>query len=95
MMPNRPEYMAIWLGITGVGGVVALINTNLRGPALAHCIDIVAPKHLIVAADYCADASNPFRLDIFPAQPKIWIARRRQRSLAHRPRGRTAFSPSG
>ena len=31
MMPNRPEYMAIWLGITSVGGVVALLNTNLRG----------------------------------------------------------------
>ena len=30
-MPNRPEYMAIWLGITRVGGVVSLINTQLRG----------------------------------------------------------------
>src|SRR5229473_5028167 len=28
LMPNRPEYMAIWLGITSVGGVVALVNTN-------------------------------------------------------------------
>src|SRR5271157_3819356 len=24
LMPNQPEYMAIWLGITRVGGVVAL-----------------------------------------------------------------------
>ena len=31
LMPNRPEYMAIWLGITRVGGVVALLNTNLAG----------------------------------------------------------------
>ena len=51
MMPNRPDYMAIWLGITSVGGVVALINTQLRGPSLAHCIDIVAPRHVIVAAE--------------------------------------------
>ena len=51
LMPNRPEYMAIWLGITRVGGVVALLNTNLRGPALAHCINIVSPRHLIVAAE--------------------------------------------
>src|SRR3954463_14414960 len=29
LMPNRPEYMAVWLGITRVGGVVALVNTNL------------------------------------------------------------------
>ena len=32
LMPNRAEYLAIWLGITRVGGVVALINTNLSGP---------------------------------------------------------------
>src|SRR5712691_2591288 len=51
LMPNRPEYMAIWLGITSVGGVVALVNTNLTGPSLAHCINIVEPKHVIVAAE--------------------------------------------
>jgi fatty-acyl-CoA synthase len=51
LMPNRPEYMAIWLGITRVGGVVALLNTNLSGASLAHCINIVEPKHIIVAAE--------------------------------------------
>ena len=66
-MPNRPEFMAIWLGITKVGGVVALLNTNLAGASLAHCIDIVAPKHLIVAAeligaaDCCATAAHADR----------------------------------
>src|SRR5271166_3263184 len=49
LMPNRPEYMAIWLGITRVGGVVALLNTSLVGPSLAHCIDIVGAEHIIVA----------------------------------------------
>src|SRR5262245_42692066 len=32
LMPNRPEYLAIWLGITRAGGAVALLNTNLTGP---------------------------------------------------------------
>ena len=41
MMPNRPEYLAVWLGITRAGGVVALLNTNLTGAALAHCVNIV------------------------------------------------------
>ena len=50
-MPNRPEYMAIWLGITQAGGVVSLLNTNLTGPALAHCINLVSPKHVIVDAE--------------------------------------------
>ena len=31
LMSNRPEYMAIWLGITSVGVVVSLLNTNLDG----------------------------------------------------------------
>jgi fatty-acyl-CoA synthase len=51
LMPNRPEYMAIWLGVTRAGGVVALLNTNLTGNSLAHCINIVEPKHIIVAAE--------------------------------------------
>src|SRR5438552_13805415 len=51
LMPNRPEYMAIWLGITRVGGVVALVNTHLAGPSLAHCIHTAAPAHLTVAAE--------------------------------------------
>src|SRR6202047_2685472 len=55
VMPNRPEYLAIWLGISKVGGVVSLINTNLRGTALAHCLNIVNPKHIIVAAELCGE----------------------------------------
>jgi len=70
IMPNRPEYLAIWLGITSVGGVVSLINTNLRGAALAHCIDIVAPKHVIVAAELCEALSSA--LSALKTRPQIW-----------------------
>ena len=45
LMPNCPDYMAIWLGISRVGGVVALINSNLTGDSLRHSIEIVAPRH--------------------------------------------------
>ncbi len=51
LMPNRPEYVAIWVGLSRVGCVVALLNTNLTGSGLAHCVSIVSPKHIIVAAD--------------------------------------------
>ena len=50
LMPNCPEYVAIWLGITRVGCVVSLLNTNLVGDSLAHAIRIVEPKHVIVGA---------------------------------------------
>ncbi|MEI9930566.1 MAG: AMP-binding protein [Rhizomicrobium sp.] len=46
--PTSTEYLAIWLGITRVGGVVALINTNLRGAPLEHSIGVVSPLHIIV-----------------------------------------------
>ena len=42
LMPNRPEYMAAWIGITSMGGVVALINTNLVGPSL--CLLYTSPS---------------------------------------------------
>jgi fatty-acyl-CoA synthase len=51
LMPNRPEYMAIWIGIGRIGGIVALLNTHLVGASLAHCIDAVAPRHIIVARE--------------------------------------------
>jgi fatty-acyl-CoA synthase len=71
MMPNRPEYLAIWLGISAVGGVVALLNTNLSGRALAHCINVVAPRHIIVAAElHEAFASARGALE---CAPTIWM----------------------
>ena len=50
LMPNCPDYLAIWLGLTRAGVVVSLLNTNLSGEALAHSINIVAPRYVIVAA---------------------------------------------
>ncbi len=47
-MLNRAEYIAIWAGITRAGAAVALINTNLTGDSLTHCIRIVTPKAVIV-----------------------------------------------
>ncbi|MCK1362480.1 long-chain-acyl-CoA synthetase [Bradyrhizobium sp. 199] len=49
IMPNGIDYIAAWLGISRVGGVVALLNTKLVGPSLAHCIDVAKPRHIIVA----------------------------------------------
>src|ERR1700694_4735427 len=71
LMPNRPEYLALWLGFTRIGGVVALLNTNLPGPSLAHCIDIVAAKHIIVAAELF-DAFLRAR-PLLKTAPRIWL----------------------
>jgi fatty-acyl-CoA synthase len=50
MMPNRPEYVAIWMGMARAGVATALINTNLAGPSLAHSLAIVGAKAAIVEA---------------------------------------------
>ena len=54
MMANRPEYVAIWLGMARAGVATALINTNLAGPSLAHSLAIVGAKAAIVEAHFLA-----------------------------------------
>ena len=71
LMPSRPDYIAAWLGITKVGGVVALINTKLVGPSLSHCIDAADAGHIILAADL-ADVFETAVPHLNRA-PKIWI----------------------
>ena len=55
MMPNRPEFVAVWLGISRVGGIVALLNTSLRGASLAHCVGAARPRLAIVDSTLCAE----------------------------------------
>jgi fatty-acyl-CoA synthase len=50
LMPNCPEYFAIWIGITRLGAIVSLLNTQLSGDCLAHAISLVAPKCIIVGS---------------------------------------------
>ncbi|HWB97337.1 MAG TPA: long-chain-acyl-CoA synthetase [Bryobacteraceae bacterium] len=71
LMSNRPEYMAIWLGITRIGAVVALLNTNLSGASLAHCINVVEPKH-IIAEEQLVEALGS-ALPELAGSPEIWI----------------------
>ena len=51
MLPNCAAYVAIWLGITAVRGVVALINPQMSGDGLAHAITAVQPRHVITDTD--------------------------------------------
>lgn len=47
-MPNRMEYFAVWYGLSKVGVVTALINNQLAGLPLAHCLNIAGASHVIV-----------------------------------------------
>jgi len=52
MMDNRPEYVAIWLGLAKIGIVTALVNYNLRGNPLLHALQIVNSKAIIFSSDF-------------------------------------------
>ncbi|HEX5378005.1 MAG TPA: AMP-binding protein, partial [Phenylobacterium sp.] len=47
-MPNRLEYFPIWYGLSKLGVVTALINNQLSGQALAHCLNISGAAQVIV-----------------------------------------------
>ena len=59
LMENRPEFIACWLGLSRLGVVSALLNTNLTGDRLAHCLGEAAPRRWIVGTELleaCASA---------------------------------------
>jgi fatty-acyl-CoA synthase len=71
LMPGRPDYVAAWLGISRVGGVVALINTKLVGASLAHCVNVAAADHIILGHEFAAvfARARPHLKQV----PKIWL----------------------
>ena len=77
IMPTRPDYVAAWLGISRVGGVVALINTNLVGQSLAHCINIAGADHIIIAHEYPGDVRT---IAFAPQARRKAMVRRRRRA---------------
>ncbi len=66
MMGNRPDYVAAWLGLSRAGAVVALINTSLRGEALAHALKVSTAKAIFV------DEANRPHVDALHGQFSIF-----------------------
>jgi len=50
-MENRPDYICAWFGLAKAGVAAALINSQLIGRPLAHCLEIAEARHLIVGAE--------------------------------------------
>lgn len=51
LMDNRIEFIENLFGIMRAGAVASLMNTNLRGPQLIHCISVTKAKALIFGAE--------------------------------------------
>lgn len=50
-MTNRPEFICVWLGLAKIGVITALINSNLKGSPLKHCLDAASCKAMIFSDD--------------------------------------------
>ena len=71
LMRNRPDYLAVWLGLTRAGLRVALLNTSLRAESLAHCIATAAPRILIAETGFASAVASAWpHLAVPPAL--IW-----------------------
>jgi fatty-acyl-CoA synthase len=71
VMANCADYMAIWLGLSGIGVTVALINTNLTGELLAHSLRLVAPRQVIAGPSSSA-AVHEIR-PLLSAEVECWV----------------------
>jgi fatty-acyl-CoA synthase len=72
LMENRPEFLATWMGLAKLGVTTALLNTHLRGRALAHAIATAAPRLLVAGAE-CGEALAGAELGAAP--PAVHVAR--------------------
>jgi len=50
-MESCPEYVCIWLGLSKIGVIVALINNNLRADTLAHSIKVSNCSAVIIGRE--------------------------------------------
>jgi fatty-acyl-CoA synthase len=81
-MENRPDYIAFWAGMAKIAVKTALINYNLTGPGLAHCVKITNARAMVMNPELAANfetarAQTPLDLGAFvlggQAQGLAWI----------------------
>lgn len=63
IMENRIEFLAVIIGINKLGAVGALINTNLRGRPLVHCISVTNSSKCIFGSEV-ADAIDETKAEL-------------------------------
>lgn len=71
MLGNCEHYVAIWSGLTRLGVVVALANTQLTGSGLRHCLALTKAGHVIVGAEHAATV-QPMLSRLEP-QAALWV----------------------
>src|SRR5690554_2516428 len=75
LLDNRPELLAVVAGAAKVGVACAMLNTSQKGKVLAHSINLIEPK-LLVVGEELLDHAEGVRPDIrLPhANPLLYLA---------------------
>ncbi len=69
---NRLEYIPLWFGLSKLGVIPALLNYQLAGKALAHCVNISDAAHVIVDVEMAKQWSAAKKQ--VKGDPKVWAA---------------------
>ena len=72
VMENRIEFLATLIGLNKLGAIAALINTNLRGKALTHCMKITDARWCLFGEERL-QAIDEVRLESELNSIKGWI----------------------
>ena len=77
LLPNCSAYVAAWMGLAKLGVASALINNNLSGAALAHCLSISGATHVVtdmaclpLIGSIRAGLARPLTYWLIDAQPE-------------------------
>ena len=70
LMVNSADYVALWLGLTQIGIVAALVNASLAGDALLHVLKLCAAAH-VIADEACAPALHGIQ-SALPGDVRWW-----------------------
>ncbi|XP_025832140.1 long-chain fatty acid transport protein 4 [Agrilus planipennis] len=57
-LESRPEYVCLWLGLSKIGVVTALINTNLVSDPFVHSVQVAESKAIIYGSGYSETITN-------------------------------------
>lgn len=57
-MENQPDYIAFWTGMAKLAVRIALINYNLTGAGLAHCIKVADCKAIVMNPELAANYAS-------------------------------------
>ncbi|QFU76584.1 long-chain-acyl-CoA synthetase [Halioglobus maricola] len=74
LMENRIEYLSCLIAINKLGACAALINTNLSGGSLAHCLTVTNSTHCIIGEERCSTIAELLDEDLPALRKPLYVA---------------------